>query len=82
MLRLIRILGQRARSEEGHAPPFLLSIVAGVGAIALGIGAAEDSYIVAVVGGVVLGLGVVAALAIHHTAVDYDIYRRLNELEK
>jgi hypothetical protein len=78
----MRFLGQRARSEEGHAPPFLLSIVAGVGAIALGIGAAEDSYIVAVVGGVVLGVGVVASLLVHHTAVDYDIYRRLNDLEK
>ncbi len=82
MLRLIRHLRQLGRSEEGHAPPFFLSIVAAAGAIALGIGAAEDSYIVAVVGGVVLGLGVVAALAIHHTAVDYDIYRRLNDLEK
>ena len=82
MLRLMRIMCQRARSEERHAPLFLLSIVAGLGAIALGIGAAEDSYIVAVVGGVVLGLGVVAALAIHHAAVDYDIYRRLNDLEK
>ena len=82
MLRLIRHLRQLGRSEQGHAPPFFLSIVAAVGAIALGIGAAEDSYIVAVVGGVVLGLGVVAALLVHHTAVDYDIYRRLNDLEK
>ncbi len=82
MLRLIRHLYQLGRSEQGHAPPFFLSIVAAAGAIALGIGAAEDSYIVAVVGGVVLGLGVVAALLVHHTAVDYDIYRRLNDLEK
>ena len=82
MLRLIRNLSHLARSEEGHAPPFLISIVAAAGAIALGIGAAEDSSIVAIIGGVVLGVGVVAALAIHHAAVDYDIYRRLNDLEK
>ena len=82
MLPLIRNLSQRARSEEGHAAPFFLSILAAAGAIALAIGAAEDSYIVAVVGGVVLGIGVVASLLVHHTAVDYDVFRRLDELEK
>ena len=82
MLRLIRNLRHLERSEEGHAAPFFLSIIAAAGAIALGIGASEDSSIVAIVGGVVLGLGVVAALAVHHTAVDYEIYNRLNDLEK
>ncbi len=82
MLRLIRNLCQLARSEEGHAELLLAAMVAAVGAIALAIGAAEDSYIVAVVGGVVLGLGVIAAAMAHHIKVDYDIYKRLDDLEK
>ena len=82
MSRLIRNLRQLERSEEGHATPFFLSILAAAGAIALGIGAAEDSSIVAIIGGVVLGVGVVAALLVNHMVVDYDIFRRLNDLEK
>ena len=82
MLRLIRNLRRLERSEEGHAEPFFLSILAAAGAIALGIGAAEDSYIVAIVGGVVLGVGVVAALLVSHIVVDYDVFRRLDDLEK
>ena len=82
MSRLIRNLRQLERSEEGHAAPFFLSILAAAGAIALGIGAAEDSSIVAIIGGVVLGVGVVAALLVNHMVVDYDIFRRLDDLEK
>lgn len=82
MLRLIRHLRQLERSEEGHAAPFFLSILAAAGAIALGIGAAEDSSVVAIIGGVVLGVGVVAALAANHLTIDYEIYNRLNDLEK
>ena len=82
MLRLIRNLRQLERSEEGHAAPFLLSILAAAGAIALGIGASEDSSIVMIIGGVVLGLGVVASGLVHHTQVDYDVFRRLDDLEK
>ena len=82
MLRLIRNLRQLERSEEGHAAPFFLSILAAAGAIALGIGASEDSSIVAIIGGVVLGVGVVAALLVSHMVVDYDIFRRLDDLEK
>ena len=82
MSRLIRILRQLERSEEGHAAPLLLAIVGAAGAIALGIGASEDSSIVAIVGGVVLGLGVIGAITAYHLTIDYDIYRRLDELEK
>ncbi len=82
MLRLIRNLRQFERSEEGHATPFFLSIFAAAGAVALGIGASEDSSIVAIIGGVVLGVGVIAALLVNHITIDYDIYRRLDDLEK
>ncbi len=82
MLRLIWNLRRLERSEEGHAAPLLLAIVAAAGAIALGIGASEDSSIVAIIGGVVLGLGVIGAIVADHMTIDYDIYSRLNELEK
>ena len=82
MLRLIRNLRHLGRSEEGHTAPFFLSIVAAAGAIALGIGASEDSSIVMIVGGVVLGVGVVAAGTARHMMVDYDIFKRLDDLEK
>ena len=82
MLRLIRNLRHLGRSEEGHTAPLLMAIVAACGAIALGIGASEDSSIVAIVGGVVLGLGVVGAIIANHMTIDYDIYSRLNDLEK
>ncbi len=82
MSRLIRNLRQLERSEEGHAELLLTAVVAAAGAIALGIGASEGSSIVAIVGGVVLGLGVIAASMASHIKVDYDIYRRLDDLEK
>ncbi len=82
MSRLIRNLRHLEWSEEGHAAPLLLAIVAAAGAIALGIGASEDSSIVAIVGGVVLGLGVIGAFTAYHLTIDYDIYTRLNDLEK
>lgn len=82
MLRLIRNLRDLGRGEEGHAAPLLVAIVAAAGAIALGIGASEDSSIVAIVGGVVLGLGVIGAIMAYHLTIDYDIYKRLDDLEK
>jgi len=82
MLRLIRNLRHLERNEDGHAPPALLAVVGAAGAIALGIGAAEDSSIVAIIGGVVLGIGVLGAIVANHLTVDYEIYRRLDELEK
>ncbi len=82
MSRLIRNLRHLERSEEGHAAPLLLAIVGAAGAIALGIGASEDSSIVAIVGGVVLGLGVIGAIVANHMTIDYEIYNRLNDLEK
>lgn len=82
MLRLIRALYHLGRSEEGHTAPLFLAIVAAAGAIALGIGASEDSSIAAIAGGVVLGLGVIGAIMAYHLTIDYDIYKRLDDLEK
>jgi hypothetical protein len=82
MLRLIRNLRHLGQSEEGHAAPALLAVVGAAGAIALGIGAAEDSSIVAIIGGIVLGVGVLGGSLAYHVVIDYDIYKRLEELEK
>ncbi len=82
MLRLIRNLRHLERNEEGHAAPALLAMVGAAGAIVLGIGAAEDSSVASIIGGVVLGVGVLGAIVSNHLTVDYEIYRRLDDLEK
>jgi hypothetical protein len=82
MLRTKGLLSGLTRDEDGHAPPAFAALVGAVGAIVLGVGAATDSAIAAIVGGIALGLGFLAASVLSHTAVDYDIYRRLDKLEK
>jgi hypothetical protein len=68
--------------EEGHAGPGIASLVAGVGAVLLGIGAAGDDLgWLAIVGGIVLGVGVIAALVLDHMQVEYNIFERLEKLE-
>ncbi len=70
------------RGEEGHAqtPPGM--VVALAGAIALGIGAASDMGWLSIVGGVVLGVGIIALSVLEHMKIDYDIYDRLEKIEK
>ena len=82
MLRTRKLLRALAKEEDGHAPPAFAALVGAVGAIVLGAGAAADSAIAAIVGGIALGLGFLAASVLSHTAVDYEIYRRLDKLEK
>jgi hypothetical protein len=68
--------------EEGHAGPGVASLVAGIGAVLLGIGAAGDDLgWLAIVGGIVLGVGVIAALLLDHMQVEYGIFDRLEKLE-
>jgi hypothetical protein len=50
--------------------------------VVVGIGAASDSDIAAIIGGVVLGVGVLAAGVSEHVIVDYEVYARLEALEK
>ncbi len=69
--------------EDGHGPPVAGLLVGMVGAVLLGIGAAGDDLgWLAVVGGIVLAVGLLATLVINHMSVEYDIYRRLESLEK
>jgi tetrahydromethanopterin S-methyltransferase subunit D len=68
--------------EEGHAEPTIGGVIGGVGAILLGIGAAADTGWLAIVGGVVLAVGLMAMLVINHMTVEYNIFGRLDKLEK
>ncbi|MGE3074592.1 MAG: hypothetical protein AB7N24_00570 [Dehalococcoidia bacterium] len=70
------------RSEEGHAVPALASLLGAVGAILLGIGAANDSGALAVVGGILAAIGILAGPVLEHVVVDYNIFDRLEKLEK
>lgn len=67
--------------EDGHAIPAVAAILGGVGAIALGIGAANDTGWLAITGGIVAGLGIVGAGLAEHLFVDYDFFKRLDRLE-
>jgi len=74
---------QRIRDDEsGHIEVGVPSLLAALGAIVLGYGAAGESDIAAVAGGFVLGLGIMATGIARHRAIDYDVWRRLDELEK
>jgi hypothetical protein len=70
------------RGEAGHAQTLPGMVIALAGAIALGIGAANDTGWLAIVGAIVLGVGVCALSVLEHMAIDYDVYARLEKLEK
>ena len=82
-------MGSMARSvrrirdeEDGHVVAGVPSLIAAVGAIVLGYGAAGDSDVAAVGGGFVLGAGIFLAGLARHRGIDYDVYTRLEALEK
>jgi hypothetical protein len=58
------------------------SLVAAIGAIVLGIGAAADSDAAAIIGGIVLGIGIFVTGLARHRTIDYDVWMRLDALEK
>jgi hypothetical protein len=68
--------------ERGHVKTLLAPIIGAAGAIALAIGAANDTGILAIVGGVVLAVGLLGILVGQHMVIDYGVYDRLNKLEK
>jgi hypothetical protein len=70
------------RSEQGHGEPYLGVLIAVIGLIALGIGAAgDDMGWLAITGGIVAAVGVVAAFAINHATVEKGMYGRLDKLD-
>lgn len=68
--------------EDGHAIMLPGTFLSGVGAILLGIGAANDSGALAIIGGVALAVGLLVGSLLDHMGVDYGIFGRLEELEK
>ena len=68
-------------NEDGHLGPVPGVLVAAAGTVLLGIGAANDTGALAVIGGIVAGVGLIATSVMHHMKVEYDIYKRLNDLE-
>lgn len=79
--------GERRREvrngEEGHAETLASPVIAAVGAILLGIGAASDDMgWLAVAGGIVLAVGLMALMVINHGTVEKGMYGRLDEIEK
>jgi hypothetical protein len=79
MRRLLRTAA--VEGEEGHALPALAGLAGGAGAVVLGIGAANDSGVTAVIGGIVLGVGLFGYTLLDHIGVDYNIFGRLEKLE-
>jgi hypothetical protein len=74
---------RRVREEEdGHAVLALPGLVAAIGALALACGAAEDISWVAYLGGALVAIGAVAAPLVRHMTIDYEVYGRLEKLEK
>jgi hypothetical protein len=71
-----------SHSEDGHGEPYLGVLIAVVGLVALGIGAAGDDLgWLAITGGIVAAVGVVAAFAINHATVEKGMYGRLDKLD-
>jgi len=82
MTRLMHLLRRARDEEEGHVAVAVPGLVAAIGAVALGIGASEDSSAAAIIGGIVLAVGVMGAGVVRHRNIDYEIYERLEKLEK
>ena len=69
--------------EAGHAGPYGGVLLGVAGAVAIGIGAAGDDLgWLAIAGGIALGVGLLIAFVMNHAFVEYEFYRRLDDLEK
>lgn len=67
--------------EEGHATTVAAGLIPLAGGILLGIGAANDTGWMAIVGGIAVGVGIVVLDVVRHLTVDYGIYARLDRLD-
>ncbi|MEP6872115.1 MAG: hypothetical protein ABI939_09755, partial [Anaerolineaceae bacterium] len=67
-------------NEDGHITPALGSVFAGIGAVVLGIGSANDNGAMAVTGGIVLAIGILAYTLIHHRMIDRGIFQDIDKL--
>ena len=81
-MRFIRTVQQIHNDERGHVEVGVPALVAAIAAIVLAIGAAADSDVVTIISGVVLGVALLSASLARHRQIDYDVWRRLDKLEK
>lgn len=80
---MIRSIVTTINGEEGHGPTLAAPVVAAVGAVLLGIGAAgDDMGWLALTGGIVLAVGLVVLMVLNHGTIEKELYGRLDELEK
>ena len=82
MTRLMTAIQQIHNDERGHVKVGVPSLVAGIGAVSLGLRARGGGAVLAIIGGVVLGIGIFATGLLRHRQIDYDLWRRLDKLEK
>lgn len=82
MKHLVHLLRRLRDEEDGHIGVAVPGLVAAIGALALACGAAEDISWVAYLGGVLLAVGIMASGVARHRTIDYEIYGRLEKLEK
>jgi len=82
MTRFIAAFQRANNDERGHVEVGVPALVAGIAAIVLAIGAAADSDVVTIISGVVLGVALLGASIARHRQIDYDVWRRLDKLEK
>jgi len=80
MNRFVRAIQEIHNDERGHVEVGLPSLVAGIGAVILGIGVGGG--VLAIIGGVILGVGIFVTGLLRHRQIDYDVWRRLDKLEK
>lgn len=79
---LDRLSGVIMHGEEGHGATLVAPVIAAVGAVLLGIGAAGDDLgWLAVTGGIVLAFGIVALMVINHGTIERGMYGRLDKLD-
>ncbi len=82
MRTLMATLRRVNEDESGHVEVGGPGLVGAIGAIILGIGATGSSDVVTIGGGVVLAVGIMGASLARHRLIDYDLWKRLDELEK
>ncbi len=73
---------QMLNREEGHGITLPGTLLSGAGAILLAVGAANDSGVLAIAGGILLAVGMLAFSVLAHMGIEYEIFGRLDELEK
>ncbi len=81
-MRTPRMTRWDLKGEAGHGTPLVGTLLGGAGAILLAIGAANDLGALAITGGIVLAVGLTVAALLNHVGVEYEIFRRLDDIEK